>query len=367
MYTYKPTDENHIHVYGRTIKQDPLPLFWTASGIEFDTDSTEAWIDIECDYSFKEIWIRVEVDGFMIQRFMPEKGRKKYCLFRGFAMGQVKTIGFILEAQPMEDDEERKLLIHEISCDCLLQPVADKSFKIEFVGDSITSGEGLSGTQDITEWFTGIYGLGGHYGRTVAKHFDADISIVSQSGWGVYTGWDNNRNTNIPRIYSKVCGVLKGASNEALGAGEEYDFGANKSDYVIINLATNDGGATGSPAWTDPENGVTYKQEVDADGKLTPTTKDNFCGSVVDFLKQVRKCNPDARIIWVYGMIGYLMEPYIIEAMDAYKAESGDTNIEYLSLPENKPEQLGSHAHPGYLDHQAAAEVIIKRLEEIVK
>jgi len=366
MYTYKPTDNDHIHIYGRTVKQDPLPLFWTASGVEFNTDATEAWIELECDYSNKEIWVRVEVDGFMIQRFMPEKGRKKYCLFRGFGVGQLKTIGFILEAQPMEDDEERKLLIHEISCDCLIQPVEEKSHKIEFIGDSITSGEGLTGTQAITDWFTAIYGLEGHYARTVAKHFDADYSIVSQSGWGVYSGWDNNMNSVIPRIYDKVCGVVKGDTNEALGASRDNDFEAWEPEVIVINLATNDGGACNSDAWTDPDTGIVYKQKLDASEKPDEPSKEHFETAMMAFLKQVRSHNKTARIVWVYGMIGYLMQDCILETIDAYKAETGDNNIEYISLPENKPEQLGSHGHPGYQDHQDTAKVIIERLEKIL-
>lgn len=365
MYTYKPTDADHIHVYGRTVMQEPLPLFWTASGVEFSTDSTEAWIEMECDYSFKEIWVRVEIDGFMFQRFMPEKGRKNYCLFRGFAPGQLKTIALIMEAQPMEDDETRKLLIHNIACDCLVQPVDDKDFRIEVIGDSITSGEGLTGTQDITEWFTGIFGLNGHYGRSVAKHFDADYSIISQSGWGVYSGWDNNIKNVIPRIYSKVCGVAIGADNEALGAAKEHDFSAWQPDYILINLATNDGGATGIDAWTDPETGIEYKQSVDENGRLLPDSEDRFVKATVAFLQDVRKYNPNARIIWIYGMIGYIMQDAILKAIDEFKKLSGDDNIEYLSLPESKPEQYGSHGHPGFLDHQAAAKTIIKRLEEL--
>lgn len=64
---------------GRTKHTVPLPLFWTASGLEIRTDSSELWFDVESDYEFCEEWIRIEVDGFCMQRMMVPKGRTKLC------------------------------------------------------------------------------------------------------------------------------------------------------------------------------------------------------------------------------------------------------------------------------------------------
>ena len=32
---------------------------------------------------------------------------------------------------------------------------------------------------------------------------------VSQSGWGVLSGWDNNPDHNVPSCYEKICGFLE--------------------------------------------------------------------------------------------------------------------------------------------------------------
>ena len=66
MNRYLPTCPE-IHILGRTKMQNPLPLFWTGSGLELRTDSTQLWFELESDYTDREEWIRIEVDGFCRQ------------------------------------------------------------------------------------------------------------------------------------------------------------------------------------------------------------------------------------------------------------------------------------------------------------
>ena len=374
MYKYSPTDEEHIRIYGRTVKIAPLPLYWTASGVEFDTDSTEAYIDIECEYASMEYYLRVEIDGALIQRFLIPCGRIKYCLYKGFPEGTVRTVTVRMETQPFFDDKDRRLLIHEISTDRILQPLTPKSHRIEFIGDSLTSGEGLTGAQNIVDWFAGIYGLTGHYGLNVVRHFDAEYSIVSQSGWGVYCGWDNNIHATVPSIYDKVCGTYNDAT---------WDFASWQPELVVVNLGTNDACAMGSPAWTDPDTGVEWKLSPEKASSMTgsgdrdqgnsseqqdegehltlseldPESKKRFEGVI-------RRCNPDAYILWVYGMCGAVVEPYIKETVEKYKAEAQDARVSYLSLPECPEEDFGSHFHPGPKNHAEVAGLIIDFVEK---
>lgn len=365
MYTYPPTDSEHIGIFGRTVRQDPLPLFWTASGIEFTTDSAEAYIDLECDYDIHEYYLRVEIDGALIQRFMIPKGRGSCCLYRGFPHGQMRTVCVRMETQPMEEDAARKLLIHSVSTDTKLQPVMPHKHRIELIGDSLTSGEGLTGAQNITEWFAGIFGLTGHYGLKVVSHFDADYKIISKSGWGVYCGFDNNMKTRIPDHYTKVCGMLDSETGRSLGATKDWDFKAWQPELIIVNLCTNDGCATDSPPWTDPDTGISYKLAPIKDGTWEEESRNRFEDAVTAFLKLIRKNNPDAYILWAYGMCGPLMEPFITEAILTYKNETGDERVSYQPLKECPEEECGSHFHPGVTCHAQAADAIIRRVEEL--
>ena len=86
------------------------------------------------------------------------------------------------------------------------------------------------------------------YPRMVADALSAEYRVVSQSGWGIVTGWDGNVENKIPPFYTQVGGLLTGERNASGGALEDYDFEAWQSDAVIINLGTNDATAIESAA-----------------------------------------------------------------------------------------------------------------------
>ena len=95
--------------------------------------------------------------------------------------------------------------------------------------------------------------------------------------------------------------------------------------------------------------------------------RERFETAVYDFLKMLRKNNPDAHIVWVYGMIGYEMNFLITNAMNCYQKETGDGNIAFLNLPNTTEETLGARNHPGVKSHERAAKVLVEYLREILK
>lgn len=367
MYSYKPTDKEHILIYGRTKVQDPLPVFWTASGIEFQTSAGEVWVTVEAQYDHKEIWIQAEMDGVLIQRILLPRGKQEICLFREFPQDHIKTVKVVQSAQPFQDDEKRLLLIHEVKADKPLEVLTEKPLKIEIIGDSLTSGEGLTGTVDLTGWSAGLFGINGHYGRRIAAHFQADFRLVSQSGWGVVSAWDNNPYNIIPAYYHQICGLLQGEDQVKYGAQEKYEFDSWKPDIVIVNLGTNDGNGTRMPAWVDPKDGKAYRMVMGSSGELEDASKARLENAIVTFLKQIRKYNPNSHIMWAYGMCDYLVRNNIERAVQAYITETEDSNTEFVLLPNMKEEQSGANHHPGSLDHKDSAEVLIKRIEEYLK
>ena len=173
MRHYLPT-EPEIHILGRTRKGTPLPLFWTASGLEFQTDAGELWFELESGYDVMEEWIRIEVDGFCLQRMMVPKGKSRLCAFRGFPAGSLRTVRLLKEVQPMRDDEGRFLLVHGLDCDGNLFPVPKKRCRIEFVGDSLSAGVGLGGAPSLIGAGPAVYGLDGNYALLAAEHFQAE-------------------------------------------------------------------------------------------------------------------------------------------------------------------------------------------------
>ena len=54
-----------------------------------------------------------------------------------------------------------------------------------------------------------------HYARLTSDALGAEYRLVSQSGWGIVCGWDNDPHHTLPPYYEQVCGVAEGARNTA--------------------------------------------------------------------------------------------------------------------------------------------------------
>ena len=87
----------------------------------------------------------------------------------------------------------------------------------------------------------------------------------------------------------------------------------------------------------------------------------------IDFLKTLRKNNPQAHIVWCYGMLGYNLSLAINDAINQYIAKTGDSNVIFLQLPNTTDETVGAHAHPGAKSHERAAQVLIEYLRDYFK
>ena len=84
----------------------------------------------------------------------------------------------------------------------------ERNLKIEFIGDSITSGEGAtSARKRKLNWISMFFSAENNYAVMVSRALNADIRVSSQSGWGVCCGWNNDPNSAIPPIYGQLCGL----------------------------------------------------------------------------------------------------------------------------------------------------------------
>ncbi len=357
----------HLKVHGRTTSQlRPLTLFWTASGVELNIKGSELWMTFESDYQSYEPWISVEINGAYVSRMMVPKGTQTFCIFRGMSPDKIKNVRIYKDVQAMSGDEWHLLQVVSVATDGTFEPLPKRSLQLEFIGDSITSGEGTIGAEAEEDWISMFFGSVRHYARETARALDADYRVISQSGWGTYSGWDNNIHCALPKYYEKVCGLAFGERNARLGAQEDYDFTKWQPDAVIINLGTNDTGAFHSPAWMDPDTGIVYNQRILEDGSFCPEDAKHTVDAIVDTLKKLRRCNPQAKLVWVYGMLGNELNPWLDEALSRYREESGDGQVYFVPLPDTTSETVGARWHPGRKSHDAAAKVLIEALREIL-
>jgi hypothetical protein len=266
----------------------------------------------------------------------------------------------------MSDDAECHLAIKGFYSDGKYGAIPKRDCRLEFVGDSITSGEGTYGDIYDMDWLPMYMGYSRTYAAIIEKELNAEVRIISQGGWGVYCGWDNDTSHNIPSIYGKVCGFSKGEFNTSMGAQDDYDPGDWQPDAVIINLGTNDLSGFDQPPFYDPVSKEFKKLSRNSDGKLKTEDTEKIEKAVRSFLGQVRALYPDAYILWIYGMLKDELAPYLSRAVLQYSGENDDKKAGFLSLPDTAPGEFGSREHPGFKSHQKAAAVIIQHLKKII-
>ena len=355
MKNYKLSQIKDKRISGRNIPSagetdKPLNLFWAASSLEIKVKATEVWCQFSSDYDNSEPWVSIYLDGAVMQRFPVLKGSiQNICLARGLDPNNEHLLTIYKDTQPMPEDSRHSLFIHSVSLndDGLFGPVKSHALKVEVIGDSITSGEGMAGAPAAQEWVPMLFDGSRTYAVQLARLIDADLKTISQSGWGICWGWDGNRNSKIPPFYEEVCGVIPGDFQNQLGSHELYDFKGG-SDLVVVNLGTND------------NSGL----KRDANGKADPAQCDEIITGVKDFLVKIRKNNPVAKIVWVYGMIKLDIVPGLIEkGVEEYKKSSSDSQVYTLQLDsmedvEVLEEDKGSRGHPGPKTHRLAAEKI---------
>ena len=237
----------------------------------------------------------------------------------------------------------------------IFMPLEPKKYVFECIGDSITCGEGLEDPIDGKEWNSAWQGTRNHFAMILSQRFNADISIIAQSGWGLLCGWNNDPHCTIPPLYPFVCSLAKGAANREAGAPQAWDFSRHKMDAVIINLGSNDEYAFRAEPWEDPASGKTYKLHGNADYARLKAAAKNFIG-------EIRRRNPDTLIIWCYGMFLTGCMDLFRSAVEEFRAENGDDKVRFIELSPMDDTTAGAQKHPGLLCHKEAADLISKVL-----
>lgn len=325
-------ENSRIKIMGRTAQsEDGVDFFWSASGFEANANGSELWARIESDYDKFEVWISVWLNGVQTARLMLNKGTNDVCLYRNLPSANVKNVRVYKETQAMGDDAKHRFLLKSLSTDGDLLPVTPQPLRIEFIGDSITSGEGTVGAKGETDWTSIFFGATKTWAFKLARMVGADFNVISQSGWGVVCGYDGNLDHALPKYYGEVCSVAN-----RFGGERKWDFKNFEPDWVIVNLGTNDQ----NPCQSRPD------------------IADIFEAGVISFLTKIRANNPKAKIVWCYGMIGHILAERLQKAVDTYKAQSGDKDVQYILLPEIDMEKTGALSHPTEIQQQEAADYL---------
>lgn len=364
---YYKIKDAEIKIHGRMDESlDVVPLLSNGHGIEVNVTGSQLWADVEADYLNFEPWAAIEINGELISRFMIDRGSHSICLFRGISPEKVTRVKFYRELQAMNEDPNTRIIIKGLRTDGEFREPPVYDYKLEFIGDSICSGEGSYGAVSDEDWTAYCMSYSRTYANFIGHALNAECRVMSQGGWGVFSGWDNDRRHYIPKFYDHICGLACGTVNDKYGAGKPYDFSSWIPDAILINLGTNDCATFSQPPFTDPDTKEVYKMNKNPDG--TPVREDIelIIEAAAGFLETVRKNNPSSHIVWLYGMLGYELNLPLAEAVNRYKEKTGDNNVAFLQLPTVNDKTFGARMHPGLDAHRIAAGMLIDYLKTIL-
>lgn len=342
-----------IRLNGRFDHEQPhFPLMWSSASAEMKVEGSHLEVQVECSYTSMAPYLSFTVDGVRCQNLVPQKGKHWYPIFLNLSKGP-HIVRIAKETQPFGGDSEAFVSLIAIRTNGCLLPLDKPKMKIEFIGDSITSGEGCKGPRAFMEWVPMVFSSSDTYAKMTADALNARYQVISQSGWGVLGAWDNNPSGSIPKVYTKICGPVT-----AQNAQGDYDF-SFAPDKIVIALGTNDAGAIGSPAYTDPATGTTYK--------LTDSPEDmqKLTDGCLSFIHLLLEKNPGAQLYWIVFYDKGPVHDAILAAVNTARSEGIDIRFSVpLTLEGMTGCQMGSRAHPGIKAHQKISKALVKLIKE---
>ena len=324
--TYKINgNSSNIKVLGERYLPSANTLYadWTASGLEFSANITEASNITFTAKSTAPVYFKAYVDGALWKNgdsdYYTVNGAGKIVL-KNITAGKhtvrlVKATGYLLGQAE----------ISEVEVCGTISATADNELYIEFLGDSISCGWGVVGANDGA--YTSQDGTLA-YPYLVAQNLGADYSILGLSGRGVVYGTDYNFDKN----------YLHASPARATTA---YGF-ARQADIVVINLGTNDRGNHADTA--------------------------EFEAGYLRLLENVfAKNGSDCIVYCLWGAMNDTYNTQIQSAIATYKASHADAKIYTLALTQSTVASgAPSWGHPSISDHAGYTTVLTNELKNVI-
>lgn len=347
---YQLTDEN-VKPLGRTYYDgEKRYCALSGSGAEFTFNGTKCSVVITGDSNAmspsaadNQARVAVYVNGERVVDDMVDNIQEVYDVFESDTPQDVTVSIVKLSESPMST-----IGIKEIrATGSRIAPTPDKDLLIEFIGDSITCGYGVDDPDKDHNFSTKTEDVTKAYAYRTAEALNADYSMVSFSGYGIVSGYTNDKKVEaqtVPQFYTKL-GYSWAANGSFVPANVDWDFSKRQPDVVVINLGTNDDSYTK----TDSER----QQE--------------YCDAYVEFIKKIRENNPDAKILCTLGIMGDRLFDYVQLAVYNYTEETGDSNVSAMKFDVQLPDDgYSADWHPSVTTHEKAAEKLTAEIKNFL-
>ncbi len=346
-----PSEEN-VKFLGRSyVSNDDLLLCFSGTGAEFKIESKYLEVQISGDSGAKlrkdngsAARIVVFVNGERKVDEMILKQSQSFVVF-----DEKKPLNAVVQILKVSESANSIAGISKIITDKKgkISPTEQKNLKIEFIGDSITCGYGVDDLDKNHHFATSTEDNTKTYAYKTAQMLNADYSMVSLSGWGVvsgYTSGSKNADSVLPKVYDKIGFTLGNTFNGKQPQSIKWDFSKFVPNFVVINLGTND----------------------DSYVKGNNSKKSEFEKAYIDFLKDIRSKNPEAKIVCTLGIMGDNLFSSIENAVSEYSNQTGDKNVFALRFsPQQASDGIAADWHPSEKTHSKAASLLVEKLKEL--
>jgi len=230
-----------------------------------------------------------------------------------------------------------------VSCEAVADPPALMQKSIEFIGNSITCGQGIESEAipcNTDQWYD-QHNAYLAYGPVVARKLNVNYMLSSVSGIGIYRNW-NGVGPTMPMVYE----------NRYLNTDstKQWDFSQFNPDLVSICLGTND--------------------FSDGDGihERLPFDSEKFTSTYISFVQTVFHHYPKTKIVLLNSpMVSGGKNKIFIKCLKKvinYFSGTDYQPIELFEFAEMVPQ--GCDYHPGKEDHKKMAEQLYLLYKKIL-
>lgn len=348
--TYAPA-EGLVKVLGRAdFVDDTLWMVHSGSGAEFIFVGTRATITMQCDSSImggkdSQARIAIFVNDECVVDDMIDKMGEAFTVFESETQEECT-----IKVVKLSEAAHSTVGIASIEVECVgdIQPTPQKEHLIEFIGDSITCGYGVEDEDRNHHFSTKTENNMKTYAYKTAEALDADYSMVSFSGYGIISGYSGDGQKHVDQTlapYYEKLGFSYGAYIGKSAADVAWNFEKRQPDVIVINLGTNDESYT----------------------KTDAAKREEYVTGYVEFLKLVRKNNPDAKIFCTLGIMGDALYSSVEKAVEQYSTETGDTNLHTMKFAvQSSADGYAADWHPTEATHTKAADKLTNEIKTVM-
>jgi len=322
--------QSHYEYAGRVevLPKNQVALIGPASSVSFEFSGKDCEIILK-NASLEQNYIALELDGQYLGRFRIE-GAQTFS--HNVKVDDPKKQHRLSIFKATESNIGDVIFIGT-NAKTILPKSKTKRRKIEFIGDSLTCGQGNDTTQtacDQGKWYD-KHNAYFSYAAVAARELNVDFILNSVSGMGMYRNWNTEYadKQSMPDVYENLR-LNKGAS-------KKYDF-SFKPDIISIGIGNNDYYLGGN--------------------SRKPFEADKFVSAYVDFVNMLYQHNSKVTLVFVSAILEGQEAKIMDNCLAKIKAAFPQKNIKSFKFP--KLELHGCDSHPSKADHQFMADAYVK-------